>query len=64
MILYNTATWVMAILIVMLLIFIPVAFQQPILPGPQSGNFVGKDYEGRVSDGLKASPGMKATEFK
>jgi hypothetical protein len=61
--LYNMTTWFCAMIIVLMLLFIAIAFQQPTQPS-RSANFPGKDFEGRISDGLKSSPGLKTKEYK
>jgi hypothetical protein len=56
--LYNMATAVLTLLVVAMIAFVAVGFKTAGLPN-QSANFPGHDYEGRVSDGLKASPGIR-----
>lgn len=61
--LYNTATGIMAILVVAMVLFAVVEFKQAGRPN-ESANFPGKDYEGRISDGMRASPGLGTTKTK
>jgi len=61
--LYNTATWLMAILTVVMLTTALMEFKMAGQPN-QSANMPGHDYEGRISDGIKASPGLGVTKTK
>lgn len=61
--LYNMAAGVMMILVVAMVVFIVVEFKT-MGPPNQSANFPGHDYEGRISDGLKASPGLPTQKTK
>lgn len=52
--LYNTATAIMAIAVVLMMVFVVIEFRQAGMPN-QSANFPGHDYEGRLSAGIPAT---------